>query len=353
MMGRKFLPLIFGIFLIGCTDSATQLPSFQLPEPVSNNAVAYHAGTQTVYSFTGLGAGKTWRDVTAAAYACDLAKNTCETIAPLPDGIGRLASTAQVIGDTIYVLGGYTVAEDGSEISMPEVWAYDVKAQTYSRAADMPVPVDDSVSLTYQDRYIYLVSGWHKDDNVVNVQIYDTQNDIWTPATDWPGAPVFGHAGGIVKDVMVICDGVQIVPPKSSDARRTFEDINACWRGDIDGADPAVIAWRKLPQLPDKGNYRMAATGWPEANMIIFAGGSDNPYNYNGIGYDKVPSSPSAHVWGYDISADKYTVFADKNVATMDHRALVHLGGRKFMTVGGMLENQTVTGQTHSFVIKP
>lgn len=48
----------------------------------------------------------------------------------------------------------------------------------------MPVPVDDSVSLTYQDRYIYLVSGWHKDDNVLNVQMYDSQTDIWVPATD-------------------------------------------------------------------------------------------------------------------------------------------------------------------------
>jgi len=320
--------------------------------PISNNAVAYHAKTQTVYSFAGLGAGKTWQDVTAQAYACDLVQNTCETIPSLPDGIGRLASTAQTVGDTIYVFGGYTVAEDGSEISMPEVWAYDVKAQTYSRKLDMPVPVDDSVSLVYQDRYIYLVSGWHKDDNVVNVQIYDTQTDRWAPATDWPGAPVFGHAGGIVEDVMVVCDGVQIVPPKTADAQRTFEDISACWRGDINEADSAVIAWRKLPQLPGKGYYRMAATGWPQANMIVLAGGSDNPYNYGGVGYNKVPSEPSAHVWGYDISADKYVVFADKNIATMDHRALVHLGGGTFSTVGGMGQEQAVTDKIHIFDIK-
>ena len=352
MPSVKHWPLVVAAFLVGCADNSLQMPALQLPEPLSNNAVAYHAETQTVYSFAGLGAGKTWQDVTASAYACDLAQKSCETIAKLPDGVGRLASTAQIVGDTIYVFGGYTVAEDGSEISMPEVWAYDVKAQTYSRAADMPVPVDDSVSLVYQDRYIYLISGWHKDDNVVNVQIYDTQTDTWQPVTDWPGAPVFGHAGGIVEGVMVVCDGVQIVPPKSSDARRTFEDINACWRGDIDRADPKTIAWRKLPQLPGRGNYRMAATGWANANMVIFAGGSDNPYNYNGIGYDTVPSSPSAHVWGYDIPADKYVVFADKPVATMDHRALVHLGASRFMTVGGMVQNQTVTGQAHAFEIK-
>lgn len=343
----KYWPLILGAFLISCADSAVQLP-----EPVSNNAVAYHAPTQTVYSFAGLSEGKTWQDVTAAAYACDMAQKTCKTIATLPDGVGRLASTAQTVGDIIYVLGGYSVAADGTETSMPEVWAYNVKAQTYSRKADMPVPVDDSVSLVYQDRYIYLVSGWHKDDNVVNVQIYDTQTDIWRPATDWPGAPVFGHAGGIVDAVMVVCDGVQIVPPKTFDAWRTFEDINACWRGDINEEDPSVIAWRRLPQLPGKGNYRMAATGWPEASTIILAGGSDNPYNYNGIGYDKVPSQPSSHVWGYDISADKYVVFADKKLATMDHRGLVYLGAGKFLTVGGMGQGQAVLDQVRTFDVK-
>ena len=111
--------------------------------------------------------------------ACALSANTCETIAPLPDNIGPLAATAQTIGDTIYIFGGYSVAEDGHETSTPEVWAYDVSAQTYTRKADMPVPVDDSVSADAIKTAISIsVSGWHKDDNVVNVQMYDTQKDM-------------------------------------------------------------------------------------------------------------------------------------------------------------------------------
>ena len=347
MGGAKFWPLFLPALLLGCADK-----SIDLPNHVTNNAVAYHDLTGTVYSFGGLGSGKTWRDVTAEAYACTPREKSCKTIAPLPDGVGRLASTAQVVGDNVYVFGGYSVAEDGTEVSMPEVWAYDPKNNNYSRKTDMPVPVDDSVSLVYQDRFIYLVSGWHKDDNVVNVQVYDSMLDTWAPATDWPGAPVFGHAGGIVGNIMVVCDGVQIVPPKTPDARRTFEGINACWRGDIDKTDPKIIAWSKLPPLPGKGNYRMAATGWPDKNMVVFAGGSDNPYNYNGIGYDKVPSKPSKHVWGYDVGADKYVLFSDKKTATMDHRALVHLGGDKFMTVGGMGAGQAVLDEVEVFAIK-
>ena len=320
--------------------AACQPKTAQLPEPVANNAVAYYDGE--IYSFAGLSAGKTWTEVHAKAFKCAPSKSTCEILPPLPDGKGRLAATAQTVGDIIYIMGGYTVAEDHTEVSTPEVFAFDPKTNTYTRRTDIPVPVDDSVSYVYQDRYIYLISGWHKDTNVADVQIYDTANDSWQRATDWPGAPVFGHAGGGVGNVMVICDGVEIMPPKDKDSRRTFETISACWRGDINAANITDITWTRLPQLPGKGLYRMAATGVADRNLVLFAGGTDNAYNYNGIGYNKIPSVPSAHVWGYDISANDYVVFDDKPKATMDHRGLINLGEGRFATLGGMGDGQVV-----------
>lgn len=322
----------------------------QLPEPVANNAVAHFDGA--IYSFAGLGAGKKWTDVHAKAYKCTLATSSCETLPPLPDGKGRLAATAQTIGDKIYIFGGYTVAEDHSEVSTPEVFAFDPQTESYTRRADIPVPVDDSVSLVYQDRYIYLISGWQKDTNVADVQIYDTLTNTWQRGTDWPGAPVFGHAGGIVDNIMIICDGVQIIPPKDINSRRTFETISACWRGDINASNQTEITWTRLPQLPGKGLYRMAATGVAERNLILFAGGSDNAYNYNGVGYNKMPSQPSAHIWGYDVAAETYVVFEDKAAATMDHRGLINLGDWQFATLGGMGENQTVLDSFDVFEIR-
>ena len=174
------------------------------------------------------------------------------------------------------------------------------------------------------------------------MQIYDTQTDSWTAATDWPGAPVFGHAGGGVGNILVICDGVNIIPPKDEKSRRTFETISACWRGEIDASDMTQISWSRLPQLPGKGLYRMAATGVPARNLVLFAGGSDNAYNYSGIGYNKIPSTPSAHVWAYDIAAEKFVTFADKPKATMDHRAVIDLGNGRFAILGGMGEGQVV-----------
>ena len=329
------------------TLAACQNPTVQLPEPVTNNAVAAYG--DYIYSFAGLGAGKTWTDVHAKAFKCSVAARQCETLPPLPDGKGRLAATAQTVGDRIYIFGGYTVAEDHTEVSTPEVFAFDPKTNQYTRRANIPTPVDDSVSLVYQDRFIYLVSGWHKDTNVADVQIYDTVEDSWQKATNWPGAPVFGHAGGIVESVMTICDGVQIIPPKDEKSRRSFETISACWRGDIDADDMTQITWTRLPQLPGKGLYRMAALGIADRGLILFAGGSDNAYNYNGIGYNKIPSTPSPHVWGYDVAANKYVVFDDKPAATMDHRGLIKLGDGRFASLGGIGENQTVLDKLEIF----
>ena len=320
--------------------TACQSLAAQLPEAVANNAAAEYNGD--IYSFAGLGAGKDWTDVHAKAFKCSPKAGACESLPPLPDGKGRLAATAQTLGEMIYIFGGYTVAEDHSEVSTPEVFAFNPKTKSYTRRADIPVPVDDSVSLIYQDRYIYLISGWHKDTNVAEVQIYDTVTDSWQSGTDWPGAPVFGHAGGIVGQAMVICDGVQIIPPKDEKSRRTFETISACWRGDINAEDLTEINWTRLPQRPGKGLYRMAATGAADRNLILFAGGTDNAYNYNGVGYNKIPSVPSAHVWGYDISTNDYVTFADKSTATMDHRGLIDLGNGRFATLGGIGENQIV-----------
>ena len=334
--------LVFG--LTACASLSKSTPPPMLPFAVSNQAVAvHHAQDSTqIYSFAGLKQAKTWDAVTAEAFTCDLGTSTCRVLPPLPDGVGRLAATAQAIGQTIYIFGGYAVAQDGTEVSTPEVWGFDIATETYARMVDMPVPVDDTVSAVFQDRYIYLISGWHKDNNVTDVQIYDTFKDEWASATPFPGKPVFGHAGGILGHTIAICDGVIIVPPSEAGKSRSFEGISACWRGDISADDLTKISWRQLPQLPGKGHYRMAATKWPERNAILFVGGSDNPYNINGIGYDEVPSEPSAHVWAYDVVADKYFVVKDAPYATMDHRGLLQTKENEFAVIGGMGEDQTV-----------
>lgn len=314
----------------------------RLPEPVSNNAVALASvdGRAMAYSFAGLHAGKTWEDVTADAYACDLEARTCREMPGLPDGVGRLASVAATVNGIVYVFGGYTVAEDGAERSTPEVWRFEPAAETYTRMADMPVPVDDSVALTFQDRYVFLVSGWHDTDNVADVQVYDALQNLWFTATDYPGRPVFGHAGGIVGNSLLVCGGVEVVPPETEGGRRSFRRYDVCWSGEIDPEAPWRIDWRVAPNHPGPMPYRAAAAGDPARGTVVFAGGTDTPYNYDGIGYDGTPALPLDQViYPRDIAAPRQDawrmVLRLPGSGTMDHRGLIVWNGRYF-TIGGM-----------------
>ena len=301
-MCRAIFSAMVCLLLLGACDvSHGSNIRFALPAAHSNNAVAIAEGANgpTLFSFNGLRSGKSHADISKAAFACAIARRRCEAIKDVPVPQGRLASVAVSLGGHVYVIGGYSVAEDGSEISEPEMYRLDPLTGQYKRMADMPVPVDDAVAVTYKDRYIYLISGWHDKGNVVLVQLYDSHTDDWSRASDYPGPAVFGHAGGIVGGSILIADGVKIVPEVKGAAR--FVLSNDVWRGDIDPANPARIAWRKVKPHPGAPLYRMAAAGSLQRGQVIFAGGSDNPYNFDGIGYDGTPSAPSSAIFGYDF----------------------------------------------------
>ena len=324
-----------------------------LPSPVSNNAVAsIEIGEKSfIFSFNGLGSGKTWRDVGSLAFQCEVGNDAWTVLDDVPGGEGRLATVAVGVGDGVFIFGGYTVAEDGTEKSAPWVHRYDPVARRFEQCSPMPVPVDDSVSLLYGNRYIYLVSGWHDTDNVNLVQVYDTETDQWFEATPYPGAAVFGHAGGIVGNRMVIADGTRVVAGET-DRRLRFAISDDCYLGSIDMEDPARIDWKVLPAHPGVPLYRMASVGTGSGGeRVLFAGGSDNPYNYDGVGYNGVPSEPSPRIFAFNLDSDEWEELGALKVATMDHRALLQVGS-EFIIVGGMVFGQKVTDRVGTFVLQ-
>lgn len=366
-MMRSGASLVLLVGLAGCATT-TLAPSGQsahtnpvaqlaaLPQPVSNNAVAGILSTDgaRLFSFLGLGPGKTWRDARSDAWVLEVnfsaaggteVQNRWRRIPDVPGPGGRLAATAAAVGGAIYVLGGYTVAEDGSEKSVALVHRLDPDTWKYTPLAPMPVPVDDTVSLVYMDRYLYLVSGWHDDDNVNLVQVYDTHTDHWFRATEFPGPPVFGHAGGMVGNQMVICDGVKVVP--GADGKRDFLPSRACFVGAISPARPESIVWRPIEHYPGPARYRMAAAS-DDAGRVFFAAGSDNPYNFNGIGYDGEPAQPSASVFAFSLQTETWAREQDLPAGSMDHRGLIRLGDR-FVIVGGMGSTQRVLSRVVEF----
>lgn len=321
-----------------------------MPEALTNNAVATLsvAGRPALFSFSGLGGGKTAGDISSSAWSYDIAGDRWKRLPDVPGDKHRLASIAVSLGERIFVIGGYTVAADGTEVSTPEVYAFDPVTRTYEARAPMPVPVDDSVVFTYADRYIYLVSGWHDTGNVSDVQVLDTVEDRWASATPYPGAPLFGHAGGIVGNIFVIADGVKVTGV--IDGRRQFGISDEAWQGTIAPDDPTHITWTRLPPHPGAPLYRSAATGSARLGQIVFAHGSDNPYNFDGIGYNGEPSQPSAAVFGFDAGTGAWVDYGTLGTPDMDHRGLMEVGGT-FFTIGGMVADQKVSARIGTITI--
>ncbi len=294
-----------------------------LPVPVTNNAVTSvkSRGSLLLYSLMGMGAKKTWDAASNAAYTLDPYTGKWAEMHSVPGTVGRLAATAVGAREHVFLFGGYVVDGQGGETTLPDVNVYEPLTDRWFRAEDLPVAVDDSVAGVYRDRYIYMVSGWSKTDAVNNVQLYDAQKNKWSQATPIPGTPVFGHAGAIVGDTIVYIDGAH---KNATGAQPKYITSDECWMGKIDHHDLTKIQWTKLPSHPGTARYRIAAGGSEKDQKIYFSGGTDNPYNYNGIGYNGEPAEPSPVTFAFNVRTSKWeTVNLHTPQPTMDHRGLV------------------------------
>jgi hypothetical protein len=341
---KKHLGLVLLIALAGLLFAAP-LPKFEpLPAPVSDNAVASvkTRGSLLLFSMMGMGAKKTWDAASNAAYSLDPDTGKWSEVHSVPGTAGRIAAVAVGARDHIFLFGGYVVDGQGGETTVPDVNVYEPLGDRWFRAEDIPVPVDDSVAGVYRDRYIYLVSGWSKKEAVRDVQLYDAQKNIWSKATPLPGTPVFGHAGALVGDTIVYVDGARKNPAGDQPKYVASEE---CWMGKIDHHDPAKIQWSKLPNHPGSARYRIAAGGSEKDRTIYFSGGTDNPYNYNGIGYNGVLSEPSPVTFAFSLRSGKWeTINANTPNPTMDHRGLLVIP-EGLVIAGGMEKGQQVTSK--------
>jgi N-acetylneuraminic acid mutarotase len=337
--------------LLAATLQAADEPKVSpLPAPVSNNAVAisHEGGNRAIFSFMGIGPKKTWDAITNQAYQLDLSSGKWKEVRPVPGVAGRLGASAAALHDQVFLFGGYVVDGQGGETTVSDLNVFVPIENRWYRGADVPVPVDDSVLGVYRDRFLYLVGGWSKIDAVRNVQVYDTEKDRWTQATPIPGTPVFGHAGAIVGDTIVYVDGAYKNP---SGSNPKYLASSECWMGKITKGDITKIEWTKLPDHPGAARYRIAAGAAEKEGKIYFSGGTDNPYNYNGIGYNGQPAEPSPLTFAFNLRSGKWeTVSENTPDPTMDHRGLL-VAPHGLVIVGGMEKGQQVTAKVR--VVKP
>jgi hypothetical protein len=354
----KLLPVLFCLLLVSRLPAADEPKLSPLPAPVSNNAVAisHDEGGARIFSFMGIGPKKTWDAITTSTYEMDPGTGKWEEKRPVPGVAGRLAASAVALHDQVFIFGGYVVDSQGGETTVSDLNVFVPVENRYYRGKDIPVPVDDAVVGLFRDRYIFLIGGWStaKNDAVRNVQIYDTDTDTWMQATPIPGTPVFGHAGAILGDTIVYVDGAYKNPGSPGPK---YLASSECWMGTIPSskkADITKIVWTKLPPHPGNARYRIAAGAGPlekKAGRIYFSGGTDNPYNYNGIGYNGQPAEPSPVTFAFNLRSRAWETLSENTPEpTMDHRGLL-VTRRGLVIVGGMEKGQQVTARVA--VVKP
>lgn len=342
MRKSPFFVLFIILFLATATlHGAEEKTIPPMPAAVSSNAVASVKGGLQIISMMGVGPRKTWDDITNQVYVLDLIHPKWTQGRIVPGVVGRLGATAVGARDVVVLMGGYMVDKDSNEITVSDVNVYEPDRRRWSRAADIPVPVDSAVSGVTRNRYVYLVGGRSADGPVNNVQLYDMQTGTWSQATPFPGTPVFGLAGGIADENIVIVDGAK---PGPKDGPR-YITSDECWLGKIDKKDPGKIEWSKLPAHPGTARFGIAAAGSDREHKIIFSGGTTTPHAFTGVAYDGQPSKTSALTFAYDVHHHAWETL-DENTTDprSDSRGLIFTPAGA-VVLGGLNRDLAATAQ--------
>jgi hypothetical protein len=339
-------PLYTTLFFISViTSSYGQVwqitPLAEAPERVTNNAVAegFVNGVPYIYTFGGLDSTKLYTGIHLRSYRYNTMTNVWDTIAALPDTLGKIAAGANRVKDKIYIIGGYHVYANGGEASSDKVHIYDVNSNTYlADGANIPVAIDDQVQAVWRDSLIYVITGWSNTGNVSAVQIYNPSSDNWQAGTSVGNNNTFrsfGASGAIVGDTIYYFGGASMAG--SFNVQTYFR------RGIINPTNPSQITWSSFTWMGMNG-YRMAAT--TAFGKVFWLGGSNVTYNYNGISYNGTGGvSPNGRSLSYDKSDHSFEVEFGYDLP-MDLRGIGSISDTVKYLVGGMEMGQIVSRET-------
>jgi N-acetylneuraminic acid mutarotase len=337
---KKLSALVLLAICAAILLGASGEPKFpSMPAAVSGNAVASLKHGFELFSMMGVGPRKTWDDVTNQVYVMTLASAKWHLGRPVPGVGGRLGASAAGAKNQIVLMGGYMLDAQGGEITVPDVNVY-IEERNWHRGQDIPVPVDRAAVGVTHDRFVYLIGGRAKNGPVNNVQVYDVEKDSWSQATPFPGTPVFGLAGGIAGEAIVIVDGAK---PGPADGPR-YVASDECWLGKIEKKEPTKIEWSKLPPHPGPARFAIAAVGSEREHQILFSGGTATPHDYKGVAYDGQPTEASTFTFAYDLHHGRWETISEN---TDDPRADSHLLDTTVgpVLLGGIANDLSVTSR--------
>lgn len=315
-----------------------------MPEAISNNAVvsAEVNGVPFVYSFSGIDTTKLYSGISLKSFRYNTQTDIWDTIAPLPDTLGKIAAGASAVNGKIYIIGGYYVFPNDNEKSSDHVHIYDPQTNQYlADGAPVPVPIDDQVQMVYKDSLIYVITGWSNTTNRNTVQIYNPALDQWSVGTSLPNTNTyksFGSSGALIGDTIFYFAGAA--------SSRNLPIQNVLRMGIIDPNDPTQISWSDTILDPTIRGYRMAATS--VNGNVHWIGGSNQTYNYDGLAYSNGSGVPPNNR-NLVLLPSKMEFASDTSQGVaypMDVRGIAETSAFTRYLVGGMEANQKVSNKT-------
>jgi N-acetylneuraminic acid mutarotase len=152
-----------------------------------------------------------------------------ETMLP---GQGLNAPTASVVGQRLYVMGGFTAV---SNMPTNEVQVYDLQSHEWSMAAPMPNPRGGHVAVVLDGR-VHLFGGGNSVSTIDDHSEYDPETDTWRDLSPLPRAEGSPAAVAVEGKIYVI------------GGRSGYSDF-----GDVYIYDSATDIWAMGPPIEPRG----------------------------------------------------------------------------------------------------
>lgn len=243
------------------------------PTAVMDNAVASHDGK--VYVVGGSNGSYTL----AAGNVYDPQAQSWQEIAPLPEPLN--GASAEFVGDTLYVVGGWERFGDVSN----QTYAYHPDTDTWTRMADMPAGVAMAGTAVLGNT-LYVVGGCttnHCSPYSDAVYSFDPGTNTWKQEPDYPTGAAYVACGGV--EWQVVCTG-----------GTHGSSLNATY-----GLIPGTDAWMPKADLPVDAWGASAASA--NGKLVVIGGAINNG------------SAVTNQVFAYNPDNDTWAALANANNA--------------------------------------
>ena len=278
-----------------------------------NTAVYYN---NALYNFSGL----TSSALLSSVYKLDLNTNTWEQVANMPKP--RALAASAVIGDKIYVIGGYS---SGNPFTTEgTVLEFDPATNRTTAKAAMPTPVYGAGCFVHEGR-IWVLGGGTTSFSVQTdvIQIYDPASDTWTQSISKLPRSLRSFQSVNINGTAYFLGGYAVVGTQGQFFAYMYKGVMT---GD-------AITWTQLLDFP--GGAIMRYSMGTDGKLLFLTGG------YTTVtGQTAIMSNMS---WSYNPLVDGWRGELMKPTPISYGSNLLYDGDKTLYQIGGQTSGQTAT----------